>query len=358
MGTGREACRRCLVASLALVILLTLVAPVSAQSDLATLGAQMERAWNSANWPAALALLDHMRTLVPSDEGLIERELRGRLNYGWDLISAGLCTQARTQFERALGLLPGDAEALAGLALTQVRCPNEAPPVVPTPVRGDATPTRVLPTPAPAGPSQGARQHTVRRGDTLYSLARHYGVTVEQIQRANGLRSDAIQVGVTLQIPAEQGADQAGRHTVEAGDTPAALARRYGTTVEAIRQANGLTGDAIRAGMVLSIPAGDVHMVRAGETLYSIARQYGITVADLMAANGLSGSRIRVGQQLRIPGAAGNSGESSAARRHTVQAGETLFSIAREYGTTVAALQAANGLAGSEIHAGMELTIR
>jgi len=78
----------------------------------------------------------------------------------------------------------------------------------------------------------------------------------------------------------------------------------------------------------------------------------------LMAANGLSGSRIRVGQQLRIPGAAGNSGESSAARRHTVQAGETLFSIAREYGTTVAALQAANGLAGSEIHAGMELTIR
>ncbi len=100
------------------------------------------------------------------------------------------------------------------------------------------------------------------------------------------------------------------RYTVQPGDTLTRIAARFGTTVGAIVEANGLTNpNLIYVGQVLVIPAGvsasspeRVHVVQPGETLYRIALRYGTTVERLMALNGLNNpNRIFVGQVLRIP---------------------------------------------------------
>ena len=105
--------------------------------------------------------------------------------------------------------------------------------------------------------------------------------------------------------------------------------------------------------LVLTLPLaaqGRVHVVRRGETLYSIARRYGTTAGAIARANGLSNiNYIWAGQRLRIPGTAGGGGTgggggSTGGGVHVVQRGETLYTIARRYGTTAWAIARANGL--------------
>ena len=98
------------------------------------------------------------------------------------------------------------------------------------------------------------------------------------------------------------------------------------------------------------------HVVRRGETLSSISRRYGTTVAAVQGWNGLRGSVIRVGQRLTLF-AAGPTASRGEQVTHVIRRGETLSSISRRYGTTVAAVQGWNGLRGSVIRAGRRLTI-
>lgn len=95
--------------------------------------------------------------------------------------------------------------------------------------------------------------YTVRSGDTLWQLARRYGTTVDAIKQANGLTSDNLSIGQILRIPVSQDA-QYFLYTVRPGDTLWLLANRFGTTVNVIKNLNGLTSDALRVGQVLRIP--------------------------------------------------------------------------------------------------------
>lgn len=108
-----------------------------------------------------------------------------------------------------------------------------------------------VPTP---GPETGYITYTVQAGDSLWLIAARYGTTVNAIKQANGLTSDILQIGQVLRIPASQSPYV--EYTVRAGDTLWELSRRYGTTVEAIMQANGLTGTVLQIGQVLRIPIG------------------------------------------------------------------------------------------------------
>lgn len=107
--------------------------------------------------------------------------------------------------------------------------------------------------------------HQVSRGDTLAGLARRYGTTIRALQEANGLAGGTtIRVGQRLQVPAPAGRQSPGRasqeprrigHRVSRGETLAGVARRYGTTIPAIQQANGMAGrTTIRTGERLQIP--------------------------------------------------------------------------------------------------------
>ncbi len=182
-----------------------------------------------------------------------------------------------------------------------------------------------------AAHAQG-RVHVVQRGETLYSIARRYGTSVQAIASANGLRNaNYIWVGQRLAIPGSgggggsSGGGGGGVYVVGRGDTLYSIARRYGTSVSAIMSANGLrNANYIWVGQRLVIPGGGaasggssrgggaapaggtVHVVQRGQTLASIARYYGTSTAAIASANGLRNPNlIYVGQRLQISGTSG-----------------------------------------------------
>lgn len=161
-------------------------------------------------------------------------------------------------------------------------------------------------------------------------------------------------------LPPVSGGTNARTYTVRAGDTLWGIAQTYGTTVAALAAANGITDpDLIYPGELLQIPgSGDTqsgtgnttgtYTVRAGDTLWGIAQTYGTTVAALAAANNLSDpSLIYPGEVLLIPGTGGGGGQTGST--YTVRAGDTLWGIAQTYGTTVAALTAANDISNPSL---------
>ena len=154
-------------------------------------------------------------------------------------------------------------------------------------------------------------------------------------------------------------------YTVSGGDTLSHIARRLGTTVGALADANGIDNpDLIYIGQVLNIPgedaapstpaaaapdAGGTHVVTSGESLSTIAQRYGLTVEQLARANGITDpSRLLAGSLLRVatdaPPAPGTNTSGSAGGTHTIAPGESLSGIAAKYGSTVAALVEANGM--------------
>jgi LysM repeat protein len=228
-----------------------------------------------------------------------------------------------------------------------------------------------------APPATGGTVHIVQWGETLATIAYHYGTTVEAIVQANGLTNPhLIQVGQRLIIPgsAAPSSPSGSTHTVRQGDTLFSIGRRYGVTVNAITQANGLTSTLIYVGQELTIPpAGSVspptenptdvawtrYTVQPGDTLTTIACRYGITVNDIVQANNLyNPGYIYPGQTLIIPAGQMRPPTQPAATYYTVQSGDTLASIALRYGTTVYALMHANNLSNpSFIYPGQQLVI-
>jgi LysM repeat protein len=158
--------------------------------------------------------------------------------------------------------------------------------------------------------------YTVRWGDTLYSIARRHGTTVQAIAQANGISNTSfIRVGQVLCIPTGPAPPTPpdGYYTVQRGDTLYSIARRHGTTVQAIAQANQIYNPSvIHVGQVLYIPSGVAptpppsgvyYTVQRGDNLHRIARRYGTSVWAIVVANNISNpSLIYPGQVLLISG--------------------------------------------------------
>ncbi len=167
--------------------------------------------------------------------------------------------------------------------------------------------------------------HTVKTGETLSGIAQQYGVSQQEIIAANGIgNASLIYTGQRLVIPGatEETASQPAapvnaEHVVSAGETLAAIAARYGVSVQALAEANAISDPArIVGGQRLIIPAADAavataapaspaiseYVVKSGDSLAQIAREYGVTVMAIAAANGIENpSQIRAGQRLVIP---------------------------------------------------------
>jgi membrane-bound lytic murein transglycosylase D len=164
-------------------------------------------------------------------------------------------------------------------------------------------------------------------------------------------------------------------HRVNKGETLSGIARQYGVSVASIKQANNLRGNDIRIGQNLKVSGTSksssrtstassstkptTYTVKSGDSLYAIARQYGSTADRIRKDNNLSGNNIRVGQKLKISdgktvvASAGGSGT----RTHRVKSGDTLYGIARQYGVTVGAIEEANGLDTTNLRPGQKLKI-
>lgn len=217
--------------------------------------------------------------------------------------------------------------------------------------------------------------HAVRSGDTLSTIARRYGVSIDALRSTNRISGNVIRPGQRLRIPGTAGDDlpAAVIYTVRQGDALSTIASRFGTTVTKLKRANRLSGNTLRVGQRLEIPdaepvraktekaapKSEIYVVRTGDTLSEIADRFGIGLSKLRAANGLRGNSIRIGQRLVIPATAKNLQKvsSSSAKTHVVKAGDTLSGIARRYGTSVSAIQRANGMRGSNLRVGERLKL-
>ncbi|HBI04359.1 MAG TPA: cell wall hydrolase [Paenibacillaceae bacterium] len=164
-------------------------------------------------------------------------------------------------------------------------------------------------------------------------------------------------------------------YTVVSGDTLYLIARRFNTTVSAIKQASNLTGDTIYVGQKLTIPGAatttpapapapitqnTTYKVVAGDSLYKIALQFKTTVSAIKQANNLTADTIYVGQALTIPGTTTTTPAPAPTTQNTtykVVAGDSLYNISRQFNTTIDALKQANNLTGDAIYIGQTLTI-
>lgn len=243
----------------------------------------------------------------------------------WSAVSLGLvgCTRARR--ETPTPVAPAAVASTAAPTGTQVFTP-QAPP---TPLSGTPGPTVVgvaeisptVPsgqnaTPGPAStPFVGQFDYTVQWYDTLFSLARRFNTTVDAIVALNGLTDpNSIRVGQVLKINGTTSGSSApsSEYVVQPGDTLYSIARRFGTSVDAIRLANGIVNPwYISVGQKLTIPqatvpassaSGTSYVVEPGDTLYSIAARFQKNAWDIIVANNLTDPHwISVGQVLVIP---------------------------------------------------------
>jgi LysM repeat protein len=219
--------------------------------------------------------------------------------------------------------------------------------------------------------------YVVESGDTLNQIASELGVSKADLIAVNGISNpDVIRVGQVLVVPGQTAAAPATTHVVSAGETLAAIASKYGTSVDSLASANGLANpNLIRIGQQILISAGpapapaattpapgSTHTVGPGETLASIAAQHGTTVEVIAAANGITDtSVIYVGTILQLTGGpfVAEPTTTPTVAVHIVAAGESLAVVAAHYGTTVEALVAANGISDPNlIRVGQQIQVQ
>ncbi|MBY6062331.1 LysM peptidoglycan-binding domain-containing protein [Microbacterium esteraromaticum] len=206
----------------------------------------------------------------------------------------------------------------------------------PRPQAASPTPVATAVIPASARPTS----HTVRAGDTVYAIAIRHGLRTADVLSWNGLNArSVIYPGQTLRL------------------SPTAAAQQPPKT---------------SAPQPVTQPGGTVHTVKRGDTVYAIAQKYRSSVSAIVSANGLGRSAvIYPGQKLRIGGTAsapstpttgapntGTPSTPSAAKTHRIVAGDTLYGIAKKYGTSVSVLLRANNLgSGAIIYPGQTLRL-
>jgi LysM repeat protein len=174
----------------------------------------------------------------------------------------------------------------------------------------------------------------VQPGDTLSEIALEHGLSVAELSAINGISDpNRIFAGQRLRLTAKAAvgtskpsASKPLVHVVASGENLTGIAKRYGSTIAAIAKANGIANPSyVRVGQRLTIPgtaapapaiaaarpakapvvAPIVHLVASGENLTGIAKRYGSTIAAIVKANGIANpSYVRVGQRLTIPGTA------------------------------------------------------
>lgn len=147
----------------------------------------------------------------------------------------------------------------------------------------------------------------VRAGDTLWAIAREYGTTVEAIVRENRIADpNRIFAGERLRItlPARGSGEEI--YTVRRGDTPISIAGKFGVTLSALEDRNGLErGEMIYVGDKLSIPgarmSGEFYVVRPGDTLFYISRRTGVPIRTLVGINRIKDpDLIYAGEHLKL----------------------------------------------------------
>ncbi len=228
--------------------------------------------------------------------------------------------------------------------------------------------------------------YKIKSGDTIGGIAELYNVRASDIRNWNDLYGNKIIAGKTLKIYSDSytgkkdntttktSSGSYTNYTIKKGDNLGAIAERYGVSASDIRKWNGISGNKIIAGNKLKIYTNSTtqknvtttntsksdnytyHRVKKGETISQIAEKYKVFISSIRSWNNLSSNKIIAGNTLKIK----KSSEiitGSTNNFHLVTRGESLYSIAKKYNTTIQKIKSLNNLSNSKIKTGQKLKV-
>lgn len=214
--------------------------------------------------------------------------------------------------------------------------------------------------------------YIVQRGDTLFSIANKFNISVDALKEANNLSSNALIVGNELIIPKpvsiegeDEEMDMYLNYTVVPGDSLYSIARKYETTVDILKDINNLENTNLSIGQIIKIPTSTTsdttnynnYTVIKGDSLYSIANKFNTNVNTIKDINNLTSNTLSIGQVLKIPNIEGNNQQQENYSTYTVKKGDSLYSIASLYQTSVNKLKDLNNLTSNNLSIGQVLKI-
>lgn len=219
--------------------------------------------------------------------------------------------------------------------------------------------------------------YTVQKGDSLWSIATKYGLTVDELKKLNNLTSNTISVGMNLKVKAEseKPVEDYLVYTVKSGDSLWKIASMYDTTVDTLKSINNLKNNTLTINQQILVPKskdidisidkndqGIMYTVKSGDSLWKIANSYGVSVNAIKTANKLSSDVLSIGQQLLIPVSDTTVEEvkppvSSTGVSYVVVKGDNLYSIANKYGVSVDDIKKVNNLTSNTLQIGQVLNI-
>ena len=197
--------------------------------------------------------------------------------------------------------------------------------------------------------------YKVLSGDTLYSISKKLDTSVSELKKINNLSTDKLAVGQILKIPAKVvDIGDTDLYQVKAGDTLYSIAKKYNISVNELKTLNDLKNNDLTIGQLLNVPSGlslvNSYIVEKGDTLYSIAKKFDISVNKLKEFNNLTNNLLSIGQKLIIP--------VEEETTYVVKSGDTLYSIAREFNTTVDKIKNLNNLTNNNLSIGQILIVK
>ena len=235
--------------------------------------------------------------------------------------------------------------------------------------------------------------YTVKSGDTLYKIATKYNTTPQKIIDLNYLKNTNITPGQVLRIPETYTKEEEmylpsyTNYIVKKGDTLYSIAKANNLTVDTIIKDNSLVDNNLKVGSTLKIripvsdnitieecfgedyippdtnetPVATIYTVKKGDNLYNIAKSYNTTASAIMLLNNLPNTNLSIGQKLKIPAKSTvtptKPSTPSSDNTYIVKSGDNLYSIARRFNTTVDAIKRKNNLTSNNLSIGQKLII-
>lgn len=194
-------------------------------------------------------------------------------------------------------------------------------------------------------------RYIVQPGESLSSIAQKFSTSVESIKDENRLTSNIIYIGQPLTVPSNS---ENNIYNVQPGDSLYTIATRFGIVPEELKRMNRLDDNLIYANQQLMIPEEhnvDYYVVQVGDSLYSLSQRFETTVESIKKINSLPSNIIFIGQRLKV------SEGYERQTEYTVQSGDSLYTIANRYNTTVESIMTLNNLESMDLDVGQRLII-
>ena len=214
--------------------------------------------------------------------------------------------------------------------------------------------------------SEAQDYYIVKKGDTLYSISKRFNINIDNIKQINNLEGNTVSEGQKLYLTSIEQNNDNNTYIVKKGDTLYSIAKQFNLEIEDIINENKLTGNVLSIGQLLLIPnksngeneepilkdSYDIYTIQKGDSLWKIARENNISVPKLIEINNLKDLTLQINQKILIPK------NSNDYNTNKIQKGDTLWSISKKFNTEVNELKKQNNIDNNLLSIGQELIIK